>query len=81
MYQPTPEREGPHQVSIRTPREGRDMRTLTVNVEVTNSRFNPHAPRGARPAYSHCAEFFDVSIRTPREGRDNPHAPRGARPV
>ena len=79
-------------VSIRTPREGRDARTATYNGVIL--RFNPHAPRGARPDLATEAFTVDVfqsarpargatrtstihgtvsgvSIRTPREGRDN----------
>ena len=66
-------------VSIRTPREGRDRWAQLLCARLQKfqsarpargatyhwSRFNPHAPRGARRCQT------SVSIRTPREGRDN----------
>ena len=80
------------EISIHTPRVGRDLRQSASARFPTH--FNPHAPCGARRV---CCQRRQpkpaISIHTPRVGRDaviwrmslgnadfNPHAPCGARP-
>ena len=78
-------------VSIHAPRAGRDSRHIPH--QRGWQRFNPRAPRGARPTHiAQTANPNPVSIHAPRAGRDlhrkrtlqadsgfNPRAPRGAR--
>ena len=82
-----------HDISIHTPRVGRDVSNIDPCVE-PKGYFNPHAPGGARPSVSNrMKNRVSISIHTPRVGRDrsimchwrisrnyfNPHAPGGAR--
>ena len=56
-------------VSIHAPREGRDFRYSVPPSGLR--RFNPRAPRGARPLRAVTKTGgIDVSIHAPREGRD-----------
>jgi len=57
-----------NEVSIRAPRAGRDRRETRQSE--APMRFNPRAPRGARP---------DTGARAGAPARFNPRAPRGAR--
>ncbi len=59
-------------VSIHAPRAGRDLRVAPDHRD--GLRFNPRAPRGARPldAFSARGPVF-VSIHAPRAGRDEAH--------
>ncbi len=59
----------PSDVSIRTPRAGRDG--PSHRTPMCGHRFYPHAPGGARlNKQRHAWVVADVSIRTPRAGRD-----------
>ena len=69
-------------VSIRTPREGRDVIPYKCTRTIrTNTRFNPHAPRGARPGtlpdVSGRDKYNRFQSARPARGATLPMSPRG----